>query len=146
MPRFDKTGPMSAGPLTGRGLGRCRGDGDDAVGDGAAGDGFGLRRRFRGGGQGRGFGGQGRGFGGQGRGFGGQGGRGRGQGGRGYGRGRGAGYGYDPELAESPAAFADDQQMATRIEALEAQLATTNDRMAALLAQIGEQDSEDGEG
>jgi len=25
MPRFDKTGPMGMGPMTGRGMGRCRG-------------------------------------------------------------------------------------------------------------------------
>ncbi|HHW93454.1 MAG TPA: DUF5320 domain-containing protein [Clostridiaceae bacterium] len=64
MPRRDKTGPMGAGSMTGRGLGPCAGN--DAVERGAGlapGRGRGRGRRF-----GRGFGrGAGRGFG---RGFG----------------------------------------------------------------------------
>jgi hypothetical protein len=58
MPRRDGTGPMGAGPMTGRGLGACTGVNAARYGAGLAmGIGLGLacRRGFRGG-FGRGFG------------------------------------------------------------------------------------------
>ena len=52
MPRLDKTGPEGKGPITGRGLGRCKGnagkENTDQLGQGMA-----LRRRV-GGGKGQG--------------------------------------------------------------------------------------------
>lgn len=55
MPNFDRSGPQGAGPMTGRGLGRCgRGRGNRAGGAGL-GQGLAWRRRG-GGGRGRGFG------------------------------------------------------------------------------------------
>ena len=74
MPGFDRSGPMGAGPMTGRGLGRCTPQGRQMLAGGGYGAGYGFGR-----GGGRGFGrGGGRGWG---RGF-------------GYGAGYGPGYGY----------------------------------------------------
>ena len=44
MPGFDKTGPNSQGPKTGRGLGPC--GGGQAYGQGGRGPGRGFGRRF----------------------------------------------------------------------------------------------------
>jgi len=63
MPGGDRTGPMGAGPMTGRGVGICAGFGTPGYMNPGYGRGFG-------GGFGRGFGrGMGRGFGGGGRGW-----------------------------------------------------------------------------
>ncbi len=65
MPRFDQTGPMGAGPMTGGARGRCNpataGTIPAFAGGSGYGRGLGLRRGFRGGsgpgmGRGRGFG------------------------------------------------------------------------------------------
>ncbi len=83
MPGYDKTGPQGQGPMTGRGMGRCRNNGDVPANeeriDGESTTLLGLGRggRPRGGGMGRCRGGRG-----GGRGMGGGGGRGRGRGGR----------------------------------------------------------------
>ncbi len=61
MPRRDQTGPMGAGPMTGRGFGPCSGKSESGFGVGrrrAAGYGFG-RGRCYGRGFGRGFFGRG---------------------------------------------------------------------------------------
>ncbi len=61
MPRGDRTGPMGAGAMTGRGAGYCSGSGMPGYANPIQGRGFGI-------GFGRGRGGMGRGFGGGGRG------------------------------------------------------------------------------
>lgn len=52
MPNLDRTGPEGKGPMTGRGLGRCKQKPDDDMNT-AFGRGMGMRRRT-GGGQGKG--------------------------------------------------------------------------------------------
>lgn len=52
MPRGDRTGPMEAGPMTGRGAGYCAGYPIPGYANPAFGWGFGLRSRFWGGGRG----------------------------------------------------------------------------------------------
>ncbi|MDD4118342.1 MAG: DUF5320 domain-containing protein [Kiritimatiellae bacterium] len=57
MPRGDRTGPMGAGPMTGRAAGYCTGSAAPGFAGGGWGRGFGYGRGFgRGGGFGRGFG------------------------------------------------------------------------------------------
>ncbi|HOQ58716.1 MAG TPA: DUF5320 domain-containing protein [Bacteroidales bacterium] len=88
MPRGDKTGPKGQGPMTGRGLGFCKGHDSPGYTENFEDDKDLGRGRGFGGGLGRG---RGRGFGagmGRGRGLGFGGGLGRGRG-RGFGRGRG---------------------------------------------------------
>jgi len=76
MPRGDRTGPEGAGPMTGRGLGRCAGYDTPGYMNGGAGYGRGAGHGF-----GRGYG----------RGFG---------GGFGYGRGGRFAQGYYPENSD----------------------------------------------
>lgn len=61
MPRGDRTGPMGAGPRTGRAAGYCSGSDVPGYANPTFGRGFGMGFR-RGGGGGRGFGGGGRGW------------------------------------------------------------------------------------
>ena len=63
MPGGDRTGPLGAGPMTGRGLGYCAGYGIPGFAHGGGGRGFGGRGmgRGRGGGWRHGFHGMGRG-------------------------------------------------------------------------------------
>lgn len=59
MPGGDRTGPMGAGPMTGRGFGFCAGSGQPGYASGGWGRGMGRGRGFgrgRGMGWGRGFG------------------------------------------------------------------------------------------
>ena len=112
MPGGDRSGPRGQGPMTGRGMGYCRGN--DQPADNAnlpPGRGFGMGW---GGGRGRGRGGGG---------FGG--GRGRG-GGFGRGRGRGRGFGTNPQpSAEDEAAFlrAESARLKQYMEDIEKRLA-----------------------
>jgi len=57
MPRGDRTGPVGAGPRTGRGLGFCSGYDVPGYANSGFGRGMGLGRGFRGGGGGWRFGG-----------------------------------------------------------------------------------------
>ncbi len=60
MPQFDRTGPTGQGPVTGRGMGKCR-DNNEVKNENTNERGFfgralGLGRRGQGAGRGRGFG------------------------------------------------------------------------------------------
>ena len=127
MPNFDKTGPRGDGPLTGRGMGRC---GSRADYDGP-GRGYGRGRGSRG--RGRGWGGGGGGWGrGGGWGHGAGWGWGRG-GGWGWGRGGGWGWGRGPTRGyDEPWAAEEQAVLLQRKEALQAELAATDDRLAQL--------------
>ncbi len=99
MPGGDRTGPMGAGPMTGRGMGNCTGVGAVRYGAGrgmGAGFGYVCRR-----GNGRGFG-------------------------RGYGFGRGFGRGYivEQDYGRMPKEILEEQKEILReqIEAIEKQL------------------------
>ncbi len=99
MPRRDKTGPMGAGPMTGRGFGSCAGnDAEDR------GIGFGMGRGL---GRGRRFGRHcDRGF------------------GRGAGRGFGRGYGMYSDTSKSQKEWLNERKsfLQSRLEAIEKQL------------------------
>jgi hypothetical protein len=112
MPAGDRTGPRGLGPMTGRGMGYCRGYDMPGYANLPPRRGFGMGW---GGGRGRGWGG---GFGfGRGRGWG---------GGFGWGPGWGGGFGYyPPPSAEDEAAFlhAESSRLKQHLEDMDKRLA-----------------------
>ncbi len=128
MPRFNRTGPLGEGPMTGRRMGYCTGQelegSDRGFGTGAG----------RGAGAGRGFGGV------QGAGFGRGPGLGRGAGfGRGFGQGAGFGRGFGWNYSQDAAGEREtggDVSRGDELGSLKSEVAGLKDRLGSLLEKI----------